>query len=222
MEDLANNVVAESPPEPVPKRNAGWFQRGDARINRDGRPKLAWAASADRARRAGRLKLFWMPRLELVHRLTRESLPAIGLPPDFEVVAFRVDAARDAVAVIGQSASFPRIAKGAPVPEFVPEMAPPADHAACDDTLMLLSVPEGQLAYRLGHPRGFFVSNLPLRFEIVGCRVDSGQQRVLLTLRSPWFRLVAKGAPIPEFPPQFQGLMFARTEGGWDRESAVQ
>jgi hypothetical protein len=222
MEDQANNVVAESLPEPVPKRNAGWFQRGDTRINRDGRPKLAWAGSADRAPRAGRLKLFWMPRLELVHRLTRGSLPAIGLPPDFEVVAFRVDAARDAIAVIGQSASFPRIAKGAPVPEFVPEMAPPADHAACDDTLMLLSVPEGQLAYRLGHPRGFFVSNLPLRFEIAACRVDSGQQRVLLTLRSASFPRIPKGSPIPQFTPYFRDTLVASTAGGWDRGSATQ
>jgi len=67
MEEQANNLV--DGPVPGPKKNAGWFRAGDQRINRDGRPKLAWAGCEDRAPCAGRLMLLWVPRQEFVQRL---------------------------------------------------------------------------------------------------------------------------------------------------------
>jgi hypothetical protein len=48
-------------PVPEPRRNRGWFRSGDARINREGRPRGSKAAApsgdhpADRAGRADRL-----------------------------------------------------------------------------------------------------------------------------------------------------------------------
>ena len=42
----------------------------------------------------------------------------INLPEDFEMVSCRVDAARDAVVFVIRSIMFPRIAQGAPIPEF--------------------------------------------------------------------------------------------------------
>ncbi len=110
MEEQANNVVVEPDQAPAPKSNAGSFRPADPRINRDGRPKKSWAAYEDRAPYAGRLALLWVPSREFVQRLAGSgegSLAGIiNLPPDFEIVALRVDAGRDAVAVIGSSASF--------------------------------------------------------------------------------------------------------------------
>jgi hypothetical protein len=215
MEEQANNVVGG--PEGAPKKNAGWFQRGDGRINRDGRPKKVWADCADRAPFAGRLMLLRMPRGDFLRRLADDGAPRIAnLPPDCEIVASRADVGRDAVTLTIHSASFPRIPKGAPLVEFVPEAAPPADCAPCDDSLMLLFVPEGQLAHRLAHPRSFILLNMPHPVEIVASRVDPARKGVLFTLRSGSFRPVPKGAPIPEFKAQCQGLAIAKM-AGWDR-----
>jgi hypothetical protein len=217
MEEQANNVVGA--PEGAPKRNAGWFQRGDGRINRDGRPRKSWADCADRAPFAGRLMLLRMPTRDFLRRLTSDGAPRIAnLPVDCEIVASRADAAQDAVTLTLRSAAFPRIPKGSPLVEFAPEAAP-ADCAPCDDPLMVLFVPEGQLAHRLRHPRSFIVLNLPHPVEIVASRADPVRKGVLFTLRSACFQPVPRGAPIPEFKAQFQGLAIARTEG-WDRGSS--
>jgi hypothetical protein len=201
MEELANNVASGLAPEP--RRNRGWFQPGgDARINRDGRPKKSWAACEDRAPCAGRLMLLWVPLRDFVHRLTspvEDRAPVIvNLPADFEIVSFRVDAVRGTVAVIGRSASFPRIAKGEPVPEFKPETAPPADRAPCDDQLKVLWVPGEALARRLSHQNAPWLKKLPADRKIVASRLDAARDAVALVIRSASFPLVAKGAAIPE------------------------
>jgi hypothetical protein len=207
MDEQANNVAGEPAPESVPKRNAGWFQQGDGRINRDGRPRKSWAACADRAPRADRLMLLWVPRQDLDQRLTGHGTPGIGnLPADYQVVGSRVDPARDAVALVIRSASFPRIAKGAPIPEFTPELSPLVDLAPTDDRLRAFFVPGRTMAHRLGHERGFWALHLPSDLEIVACRVDPVRKGVLFTIRSETYPLIARGAPIPEFTPTFYGL----------------
>jgi hypothetical protein len=96
--------------------------------------------------------------------------------------------------------------KGAPVPEFEPQTAPPADRAPCDDRLMLLWVPEKNLAYRLGHQVAFWVTNLPQGIKIVSIRLDAARDAAAFVIRSDAFPMVAKGSPIPEFRPQFYYL----------------
>ncbi len=205
MEEQANNEAGGSAPEP--RGNRGWFQRGgDPRINRDGRKRLAWAACADRAPFAGQLMLLRVPTRDFLRRLSGAGDPGItNLPADCEAVAGRVDAERDAFALVIRSASFPRIAKGAPLPEFVPEAAPPADRAPCDGPLMLLFVPARNLSTRLTSPRGGWMTNLPPGFEYVDCRVDPARKGILFTIRSERFTEIARGAIVPEFAPQFFG-----------------
>ena len=208
-EHQADNAVSEQ--EPAPKPNAGWFQPGDRRINRDGRPKKSWAAFVDRAPCADRLMLLWVPRQELGRCLTGHHTPSVAnLPPDYQIVDSRVDADRDAVALVLRSETFPRIAKGAPIPELVPQTTPPADRASCDDRLAVLLVPGGHLARRLGHRRGFWVANLPPDCEVAACRVDAARHAVAFTLRSASFPPVAAGAVIPKFWPDFRGLKWGQ------------
>src|SRR5262245_6011915 len=79
--------------EPVP--NKGRFQRGDARINRDGRPRGSKAgADADGAflaRRADRLMQVVVPARRAVRRLGRYVPKLVNLPPDVEMTDSRVD-----------------------------------------------------------------------------------------------------------------------------------
>jgi hypothetical protein len=214
MEELASNAADESAQGPAPKGNAGRFRPGDPRINRGGRPKKAWAACIDRAPFAGRLMLLWLPMRDFVRRLARHvdgRVPGIvNLPPDFEVIALRVDAERDAVAVIGRSASFQRIPKGAPIPEFRPEVAPSADRAPCDDRLKVLWVPAKALAYRLSRQNAPWLANLPEDCKLVASRLDAARDAIALVIRSASFPLVAKGALIPEFEPMLNGLRWGR------------
>ncbi len=124
MKDLVENVVDER----APSRNRGWFQAGDVRINREGRPKGSKAALpaksllADRAPCADRLKVLFVPRRELENRLQRQNAPwIVNLPGDVQMVACRLDAERDSFAIVIRSREFPRIARGALVPDFNPE-----------------------------------------------------------------------------------------------------
>jgi hypothetical protein len=119
--------VATLPDDTPPKRNPGWFQPGDRRINRAGRPRGSKAGSEEgnapvvRAPCADRLMLLVLPGTDLVWRLSRERAPwIVNLPANVEVVGCAHLAARDAVAVVLRSQAFPRVAKGAPVPEFEP------------------------------------------------------------------------------------------------------
>jgi hypothetical protein len=117
--------VATTLDETPPKKNPGWFQPGDRRINREGRPKGCKAgaqggsAPADLAPRADRLKVLFLSGRDLTFRVSQQNAPWItNLPADVEIVGSSVDAARDAVALVLRSKEFPRIARGTPIPEF--------------------------------------------------------------------------------------------------------
>lgn len=110
-----------------PKGNRGWFQPGDRRINREGRPRGSKARAEERgepavrAPRADRLKLLVVPARDLAWRLSRQNAPwIVNLPPGFEIVGCAHMAACDAVALLIHSEEFPRIAQGTPIPEFQP------------------------------------------------------------------------------------------------------
>jgi hypothetical protein len=127
MDEQANNAADGSAPDTAPKRNRGWFQRGDARINLEGRPRGSKAAAqegpaADLASCADRVMVLYVPGLDLLFRLGHQNAPwIVNLPADGEIVSCRVDAARGAVALVIRSESYPRIAQGAVIPEFRPD-----------------------------------------------------------------------------------------------------
>jgi hypothetical protein len=112
--------------ELLPRRNRGWFQAGDRRINREGRPYGSKAAastdiSPDCAIQPDRVKRLFVPERDLAWRLTRQYAPwYVNLPDDFQIIACRVDSDRAGVIFIIRSKSFPRIAKGTPIPDFEP------------------------------------------------------------------------------------------------------
>jgi hypothetical protein len=127
MQEQVHNMAGGPVPEPGPKRNAGWFRPGDRRINREGRPKGSKAACqagppVDCAPEADRLMLLWVPAPDLAFRLSKYLAPwIVNLPEDVAIVGCRVDAGRDGVALVIRSQAFPRIAAGAPIPEFRPQ-----------------------------------------------------------------------------------------------------
>ena len=86
------------------------------------------------------------------------------------------------------------------------EEAGPADRAAVTDGLMVLRLPSKLLACRIAFERGPWLTNLPVDFQIVSSRIDASQGLLVLVLRSASFQRVARGAVIPEFRPQFNGL----------------
>ncbi len=60
----------------------------------------------------------------LAYRLGHQNAPWVhNLPEDSKIVPSRLDAARDVVALVIRSASFPLVAKGGVVPEFKPEFS---------------------------------------------------------------------------------------------------
>jgi hypothetical protein len=121
MQEQATTLPVETPP----KRNRGWFQPSDRRINREGRPRGSKAGSEEgsapavRAPRADRLRLLVVPGRDLAWRLTNQNAPwMVNLPADFEIVGCAHTAARGAVALVIRSKAFPRIARGTLIPEF--------------------------------------------------------------------------------------------------------
>jgi hypothetical protein len=72
------------------------------------------------------------------------------------------------------------------------------------DRLMLVAIPERDLAFRLTHPNAIWITNLPGDVEIVACRVNPAGT-VLLTIRSRAFPRIAKGALIPRYGLQLNG-----------------
>jgi hypothetical protein len=86
----------------------------------------------------------------------------------------------------------------------------PADRAPCADRLMLLVLPERDLAWRLSRGDSPWIKNLPADFEIVGCRVDAARAAVALVIRWKAFPRIAQAAVIPEFKPAFNGLRWRR------------
>ena len=112
MEELVNQTADES----APKRNRGWFRRGDARINREGRPPgTAW----DRAPRADRLKCLLLDARDVIHRITHQNGPwIVNMPDDAEIVACHRNAVEEVVMLVLRSSEFPEIQQGALIPEF--------------------------------------------------------------------------------------------------------
>jgi hypothetical protein len=91
-------VAVAVAPEPAPRTNQGWFQAGDERINRQGRPRGSKASvpegthPADCAPRADRLVRLVVDERDLAWRLASIKAPCVAnLPPDFQVVACRFD-----------------------------------------------------------------------------------------------------------------------------------
>jgi len=208
-EQASNNAVGE--PAPAPRKNAGWFQRGDQRINRGGRPRKEWAAFTDRAPRADRLMLLWVPTRDFGQRLTRDHASRIvNLPQDYQIVGCRLDAARDSLALTIRSEAFERIARGQPIPEFTPEIAQPADRAPSDDNLMVTWMSDLDLLYRLEEQFSSWMVNLPEDCEIVSARLDSARKAVAFVIRSQSFDTITKGTMIPEFVPEFHGRKWRR------------
>jgi hypothetical protein len=69
---------------------------------------------------------------------------------------------------------------------------------------------ERDLAWRLASIKAPCVANLPPDFQVVACRFDAARRVVVLVIRSETFPRVARGAPIPEFEPTFDGLLYRR------------
>src|SRR4030095_15984058 len=138
MEELVSKTTdlvsqtTDLPAEEGPvKANRGRFQRHDPRINREGRPSGSKAGiddgsvSTDLAPRADRLMLLTLPQKYLFCSLRHPNAAAItNLPADVEIIASRADQARGVVVLTIRSRTFPRIAKGTPIPAFEPAQAP--------------------------------------------------------------------------------------------------
>ena len=74
--------------------------------------------------------------------------------------------------------------------------------------LKTLFVPGSDMRLYLTAPNGPFLTNLPNDFEIVGASVDPVRQGLVLTVYSESFEIVKRGRPIPEFPPDYNGLAY--------------
>jgi hypothetical protein len=216
MQEQADRMTPE--PAQQPKRNAGWFRPGDGRINREGRPRGSkkrlpqGVASEDLAARAGRVMRLFIPAREFACHLSGREAPWVAnLPEDFEIVAGRFDPGRDGFVLTIRSRTFPRVARGVPVPEFAPEAGNPStDLARCDDRLMLLVVPAHEVMHRYGNQRAPWLTNLPRDAGIVASRLDPVRQVVVFVIRSEQFPRIARGTPIPEFAAAWNGLKWAQ------------
>jgi hypothetical protein len=114
-------------PAPESKPNPGRFIRGDARINRQGRPRgsrkaAAGADPADLAPQTDQLRRLVLPESVLVSRLGEIGYfvhldPVARLPYDARIVAARVDQNGRVVLVL-RSGRFPLVAAGTIIPEF--------------------------------------------------------------------------------------------------------
>jgi hypothetical protein len=120
--------LENTPDAPPLKRNRGWFQPGDLRINREGRPRGSKAGPAvesepaDLAPAADRLMLLFVPTRSARCWLRRLKSPyTLDLPEDFEITSCRLDVARDGLLFTVRSRAFARVARGAPIPELSPK-----------------------------------------------------------------------------------------------------
>jgi hypothetical protein len=86
------------------------------------------------------------------------------------------------------------------------------DRARSTDRLKQLFWPLRQLVFRLSHLKGAHLTNLPRDYEIVDCRMNRTCTGVIFTIRSGTFPEVAEGALIPDFTPNWNGLMWARPQ----------
>ena len=106
----------------APRSNKGWFKKRDRRINREGRPRgsstVKGIPSQDLAPQADRLKLLVIALSIVGAWLERLKSPYVTNLPYYDIVACRLDTRRSALVFTIRSPSFPRIAEGAPIPEF--------------------------------------------------------------------------------------------------------
>jgi hypothetical protein len=217
MEKQVEGLLPEATQQP--KGNAGWFRPGDGRINREGRPRGSKAglptgiALEDLAARADRVQRLFVPAGDIACHLSGRKAPCLAnLPLDFAIVGSRFDPGRNGLFLTIRSRTFQRIARGALVPEFVPQAGDPAaDLAPSDDRLKLLVWPAGQLPIRLSQQSSPWVADLPGDAAIVGSRLDPERQAVVFTIRSRTFRQIARGAPIPAFAPEWTELRWRQS-----------
>jgi hypothetical protein len=120
-------LAVAAAPESAPRANRGWFQPGDKRINKEGRPRGSKAAvaegthPADCAQWADRLMRLVVSEPVLACCLAGVKSPCVvNLPADFRVVGCRFDADRQRAVLTLWSATFPRVAKGARIPKMEP------------------------------------------------------------------------------------------------------
>jgi hypothetical protein len=124
MNEQANGQALAGDPQAVRKRNRGWFQPGDGRINRMGRPRGPERA----ARRAqagkpvcGRVRILFVPDDDLRRSLSSNLHPwLINLPKDFRIVAVDRDPNRKGFVMTIYSENFREIGEGEQIPEFKP------------------------------------------------------------------------------------------------------
>jgi hypothetical protein len=127
MDQPTEKLVAEPAAAPTPKSNRGWFRAGDERINKQGRPRGSrkrTAGVADVARRADRLKRLEVEG-ELLMRLLRRGLRnepggawKCAQLHGVRLAGCRFDEDRGTAVLILWSESFPRVARGAPIPAW--------------------------------------------------------------------------------------------------------
>jgi hypothetical protein len=97
----------------------------------------------------------------------------------------------------------------------------PADCARCADRVKLLFVRGRELAYRLGHRDAPWAVNLPGDAQVVDGRFDHAREGLVLIVRSAEFPRIARGTPIPELIPHYDGLKWGRhwgPDGDYTRE----
>jgi hypothetical protein len=95
-------------------------------------------------------------------------------------------------------------------PRKPPPGVHPADCTKRADRVKRLFVRERDLAWRLTKQFAPWVDNLPADFQIIDSRVDAARQGVVFTIRSSAFPRIARGTPIPEFHPSYNGLKWRR------------
>jgi hypothetical protein len=126
MIEQANKLAeAFAPPEleTARKHNRGWFQPGDARINRRGRPRQGPEAVARRARSGrplcGNIAQFLLPASDFRQYLTGYKAPWLkNLPYNARFVAVEVDVEQGMFLVTIHSEQFEFVEAGAPIPVF--------------------------------------------------------------------------------------------------------
>ena len=120
MHAIGNELAQQQVPA---RMNPGWFQPGDPRINRRGRPQGSKAGAEEKcvASRPDRVRVLVLRESDLRHRLTNgRSAWVKNWPMDGEIVECRVDGGE--VYFFIRSKTFAWIAKGTPVPPFLPDL----------------------------------------------------------------------------------------------------
>ena len=215
MEEPTHLLANGNPEKPARKPNRGWFQPGDARINREGPPRGSTKhppegliAPADLAPRCDRLMLVKIPCQVLAAHLSKKGAEEFGnLPAGFEIIGSRVDKASDCTVFVIRSRTFARIAKGAPIPEFTP----PSKELPFNGQLRELDVPLGDFRLWFANRKAPWITNLPGDYRIVGTRF--GCDSVVLMLHSQTFSPVPPGEPIPAFEAKYNGLCLRGNHG---------